>query len=456
MSDRAQFATKMGVIAASVGSAVGLGNIWRFPYEAGMHGGGAFIAIYVLCVLFLGIPVIIAEFIIGRSTHKNANSAINELAPGSKFRFVSYIGICSSIMILSFYSVVAGWIVEYLFQSLIGNLNGHTPQEYSEIFAGLAGSPWRSLLWTYLFLVANFLIIRKGIQKGIERISNLLMPLLFLLLIVFCVNSLMLPNAKEGLKFMFMPDFSQVSPSMVVGAMGQAFFSLSLGLTCLLTYASYFSNKTPLVKSATIIAVLDTCVAVLAGVIIFPAVFSFGAEPAAGPKLVFEVLPNIFQQMPGGYFWSLAFFVLLFFASITSTISMSEIFITFCTEEHKMSRKKATILNTVIAISLGTLCALSFNALGDFKLFGMTIFDLFDYVSSNILLPAGGFILAIFVGWIMDKKIVKEQLTNNGTIKMPMMKPIIFCIRYVAPIAIALIFFYVMGLFQYVEGLFVG
>lgn len=447
MSERTQFATKIGVIAASVGSAVGLGNIWRFPYEAGLHGGGAFIAVYVMCVLCLGIPVIIAEFVIGRATHRNANSAIDSLVPGSKFRYVSYIGICASIMILSFYSVVAGWIVEYLFQSLIGKLNGHTPQEYTEIFGALTGSPWRSLLWTYLFLGANFLILRKGIQKGIERISNILMPILFIMLIVFCVNSLLLPNAAEGLKFMFTPDFSQLSPGMIIGAMGQAFFSLSLGLTCLLTYASYFSNKTPLVKSATIIAILDTCVAVLAGIIIFPAVFSFGAEPAAGPKLVFEILPNIFQQMPGGYFWSLAFFVLLFFASITSTISMSEIFITFCTEEHAMSRKKATRLNTIIAIVLGTLCALSFNVLADLKIFGKTIFDLFDYVSSNILLPIGGFILAVFVGWIMDKRIVKEQLTNKGTLNVRSMKLIIFCIRYVAPTAIVLIFLYVIGLF---------
>lgn len=454
MSERAQFATRLGVIAASVGSAVGLGNIWRFPYEAGIHGGGAFISIYILCVLVLGIPVIIAEFIIGRSTHKNSNGAIKQLAPGSKFRYFSYIGIIASTMILSFYSVVAGWIVEYLFQSILGNLNGHNTQEYSEMFNSLAGSPWRSLLWTYLFLVVNFLILRKGIQKGIEKISNILMPILFLLLIIFCINSLLLPKAGEGLKFMFMPDFSQISPSIIVGAMGQAFFSLSLGLTCLLTYASYFSNKTPLVKSATIIAVLDTCVAILAGTIIFPAVFSFGAEPTAGPKLVFEVLPNIFQQMPGGYFWSLAFFMLLFFASITSTISMSEIFITFCTEEHKMSRKKATWMNTIIAMVFGSFCALSFNTLSDFTIFGKTIFDLFDYVSSNILLPAGGFILAIFVGWKMDKKIVKEQLTNGGTLKVRTMKPIIFCIKYVAPAAILLIFLYVIGLFDYIIALF--
>lgn len=453
MSERAQFATKMGVIATSVGSAVGLGNIWRFPYEAGVHGGGAFILIYILCVLLLGIPVIIAEFVIGRSTHKNANSAIKLLAPGSKFRYVSYIGIIASVMILSFYSVVAGWILEYLFQSIIGNLNGHTPQEYSDMFNSLAGSPWRSVLWTTLFLGANFLILRKGIQKGIERISNLLMPILFLLLLLFCVNSLLLPNAQKGIEFMFRPDFTQISPSMIVGAMGQAFFSLSLGLTCLLTYASYFNDKTPLVKSATIIAILDTFVAILAGIIIFPAVFSFGAEPTAGPKLVFEILPNIFQQMPGGYLWSIAFFILLFFASITSTISMSEIFITFCTEEYRMSRKKATRINIAIALVLGTLCALSFNSLSHITLFDKTVFDLFDYISSNIMLPAGGFILAVFVGWVMNKNIVKKQLTNNGELNVRTMRPILFCIKYVAPIAIVLIFLYVIGFFDYVSTL---
>ena len=453
MSERAQFATKMGVIATSVGSAVGLGNIWRFPYEAGVHGGGAFILIYILCVLLLGIPVIIAEFVIGRSTHKNANSAIKLLAPGSKFRYVSYIGIIASVMILSFYSVVAGWILEYLFQSIIGNLNGHTSQEYSEMFNSLTGSPWRSVLWTTLFLGANFFILRKGVQKGIERISNLLMPILFLLLLLFCVNSLLLPNAQKGIEFMFRPDFTQISPSMIVGAMGQAFFSLSLGLTCLLTYASYFNDKTPLVKSATIIAILDTFVAILAGIIIFSAVFSFGAEPTAGPKLVFEILPNIFQQMPGGYLWSIAFFILLFFASITSTISMSEIFITFCTEEYRMSRKKATRINIAIALVLGTLCALSFNSLSHITLFDKTIFDLFDYISSNIMLPAGGFILAVFVGWVMNKNIVKKQLTNNGELNVRTMRSILFCIKYVAPIAIVLIFLYVIGFFDYVSTL---
>ena len=449
MGKRAQFATRMGVIAATVGSAVGLGNIWRFPYEAGEHGGGAFLVLYIVCVMLLGIPVMIAEFVIGRSTHRNALSALQMLKPGSKFHWVSYVGIMASLMILSFYSVVAGWIVEYLFQSISGGLSGHTAQEYSEMFGAFTANPYRSVLWTMLFLLINFLVLRRGIEKGIERLSNIMMPILFLILIVFCVNSVLLPNSSAGLSFLFNPDFSKLTPKVVLGALGQAFFSLSLGLTCLLTYASYFSDRTPIVRSATIVAVLDTVVAILSGIIIFPAVFSFGLEPAAGPKLVFEILPGIFQQMPGGYFWAVAFFLLLFFASITSTISMSEISIAYFVEVRKMSRNNATLANTLIALVFGMLCALSFGVLSDFRLFGMTLFELFDYVSSNVLLPIGGVMLAVFVGWIVDRKVVDEQLTDYGTRRITLKHPIYFCIRYVAPICITLIFLYGLGLLRF-------
>ena len=445
MSNRAQFVTKMGVIAATVGSAVGLGNIWRFPYEAGQHGGGAFLIVYLLCVFLLGIPVMIAEFVIGRSTHSNALTALQKLKPGSSLSKVSYIGIVASLMILSFYSVVAGWIMEYLYQAVTGGLSGHTSEEYATLFSTFTVSPWRSGMWTLIFLLANFMVLRRGIEKGIERISNIMMPVLFVMLLVFCVNSLFMPQAKKGLDFLFNPDFSQITPKVMLGALGQAFFSLSLGLTCLLTYASYFSDKTPLVRSATVVALLDTLVAILSGIIIFPAVFSFDMEPAAGPKLVFQILPEIFQQLPGGYLWSVAFFLLLFFASITSTISMSEISITYFVEAHKMSRSRATGLNTVIAMTFGTLCALSFGVLSDFKVFGMTLFELFDYVSSNIMLPIGGVMLSVFVGWIVDKKVVEEQLTDYGARKITLMRPIRFCIRYVAPLCISLIFLYGLG-----------
>lgn len=445
MSNRAQFVTKMGVIAATVGSAVGLGNIWRFPYEAGQHGGGAFLIIYLLCVCLLGIPVMIAEFVIGRSTHSNALTALQKLRPGSRMSMVSYVGIVASLMILSFYSVVAGWIMEYLYQAITGGLSGHTAEEYAALFGTFTVNPWRSVMWTLLFLSINFMVLRRGVEKGIERLSNVLMPVLFVILVVFCVNSLMMPRATEGLNFLFNPDFSALTPKVMLGALGQAFFSLSLGLTCLLTYASYFSDRTPLVRSATVVAVLDTLVAILSGIIIFPAVFSFGMEPAAGPKLVFQILPEIFQQLPGGYLWSVAFFLLLFFASITSTISMSEISITYFVEAHKMSRNRATGLNTVIAAAFGTLCALSFGVLSEWTVAGMTLFELFDYVSSNVLLPVGGVMLSVFVGWMADRKVVEEQLTDYGARRITLLLPIRFCIRYVAPVCITLIFLYGIG-----------
>lgn len=440
MKERALFATKIGVIAATVGSAVGLGNFWRFPYEAGTHGGGAFLLVYLGCVLLIGIPVMCAEFIIGRGTHKNISGALKQLLPGTKYYRFSFIGITASILILSFYSVVAGWTMEYALQALLGNLSASDSAAYSERFNQFCSSNWRPLMWTLIFLFVNAMIILRGVQKGIERISNILLPLLFLMLVAFAVNSLTLPGAADGLRFLFSPDFSQITPSVILGAMGQAFFSLSLGLSCLLVYSSYFSDSTKLVRSASIIAVLDTVVAVMSGVVIFPAVFSFGAEPSQGPKLVFEVLPSIFAMMPGGYLWAVLLFVLLFFASITSSISMSEISIAYFTEEFSMLRTRATCTLTAIAVVLGACCALSFGMLSDFKIAGMTVFDLFDFVSSNVLLPIGGFIFSIYVGWILDRKMVKNQLTNDGKIKVYSYRLIIFCMRWVAPIAILMIF----------------
>lgn len=439
---RSQFATKTGVIAATVGSAVGLGNIWRFPYEAGVHGGSVFLIIYIACVLLIGIPVMVAEFSVGRGTHKNAFAAFDALRSGTPFRFVAYMGILASLMILSFYSVVAGWIIEYLYQAIIGLFSSYDPDSYADMFASFIANPYRSVIWTLIFLGLNFMVLRRGVEKGIERISNILMPFLFIILIVFCINSLMLPAAKEGLQFLFQPDFSEMNSSVVISAMGQAFFSLSLGLMCLLTYSSYFSDDTPIVRSASIISFLDMLVAIMAGVMIFPAVFNYGMTPEAGPKLVFEILPSIFAQMPGGHVWFVAFFLLLFFASITSTISMSEISITFFIEEYKMSRQKATSVNTGIAVVFGTLCSLSFGVLGGVKIFGKTIFDFFDYVSSNILLPLGGILICLFVGWVLDKRFLHDEITNHGRLSSRMVTPLRLCIRYLAPIAIAIIFIY--------------
>lgn len=441
---RAQFATKLGIIATTVGSAVGLGNIWRFPYEAGVHGGGAFMLIYCLFIFIIGIPVITAEFIIGRSTGANVYGAFKK-HPGSPFwKIIGFIGILSSLMILSFYSVVAGWTADYIIRSL-ADFGHATSQEQLHAQFDAFTSSWSSVWTTLAFLLVNYLILRRGVQKGIEKMANFMMPMLFAILIAFCVNSLMMPGARQGLTFLFKPDFSQLTPSVWLGAMGQAFFSLSLGLGCLITYSSYFTRETRLLRSAGIIAGLDTLVAVLAGIIIFPAVFSFGESPSAGPKLVFEVLPSIFHALPWGGFWSSLFFVLLLLASLTSTISMSEISIAFFCEECSMSREKATALNTAIAMVFGSLCALSFGPLRNFRICDKTIFDLFDFCSSNILLPIGGILISLYVGWVLKRKTIDSELNVRHPWVVSML---LFLLRFVAPIGISLVFLGGLGLFN--------
>ena len=446
MAKRVGFATRLGAIAAAVGSAVGLGNIWRFPYEAGVNGGGAFIMVYIVCILIMGIPVILSEFIIGRSTHSNMKAALRQLSPGKKYYLFTYICILGSFIVIGFYSVVCGWIIEYLYQAALGNLSGHTPQEYNNMFSALVASPWRCVGWTILFLVLNFLVLSRGIEKGIERVASIMMPLLFVILIIFCINSLLMPGAADGLRFLFEPDFSELTLRGVLDAFGQAFLSLSIGISCLVTYSSYFKDDTSLVKDATTVAFLDTMVAILSGVMIFPAVFSFGVEPTAGPRLIFEVLPGIFQQMMGGYVWALLFFLLVFFASLTSTISLSEIPITFLIEEHKTSRPVAIVWTAVITLVLSTVAALSFNVLDNVTLFGKSIFDVMDYAASNIFMLLGGLFTAMYVGWVMDRKVIHDQLTNGGKLKGAMEPYLIFCLRYVAPVSIFFIFLYLTGI----------
>lgn len=444
---RIGFSTRMGAIAATVGSAVGLGNIWRFPYQAGENGGGAYILVYLICVLLLGIPIMMSEFVIGRSTHKSMKGAVEELTPGSPFKLFAYIGVLGGLLICGYYCVVCGWVIEYLWSSASGNLLGHTPEEYSNIFSTFVSSPWRCVMWTLLFLILNFLVLNRGVEKGIERIASFMMPLLFLLLIVFCVNSLLLPDSDEGMEFLFDVDFDDLGWKGVVDAMGQAFMSLSLGVTCLITYSSYFKDDSNLMKDAVTISGLDTLVAILAGIVIFPAVFSFGLEPNAGPKLIFEILPTIFQQMPGGTIWATLFFLLLFFASITSTISLSEIPITFMIDEYKISRGKAIAITAVLMTIIAVLSALSFSTLSEVKLLGRNLFDFLDFVGPNFFMLLGGLVTAIYVGWVLKKDVIHEQLTNGGMHRSRFVQPyIIFSLRYIAPVAIVIIFLYYVGI----------
>lgn len=431
---RAQFGTKLGVIAATVGSAVGLGNIWRFPYECGTSGGGAFLLIYILFVFLLGVPCICAEFSLGRSSRKGMPGSFRISGAGKGWGFFGWAAIVAAFMIMSFYAVVAGWTLEYIVDSVDGAIKNIPNTERHAQFTQFV-SGWGSVIWAWVFLIINGVIMIGGVQKGIERVSNILMPLLFLILVAFCINSLLMPGAETGLEFLFKPDFSKITPDVVLSAMGQAFFSLSLGMGCLVTYASYFSDKTPLVKTSIQVAVLDTLIAVLAGVIIFPAVFSYGMSPAAGPTLVFEVLPNIFHNMPGGSIWSCLFFVLLAVASLTSIISISEIVVAFMTDEYKISRVKATVISTLLVMVLATFCSLSF---GPFQ--KLDLFNRFDFISSNILMPLGGMGVCAFVGWRMTRTRYIKEMRKSAQVPPFLFNLVTFGIRYIAPIGVLIVF----------------
>lgn len=449
MSGRTQFTTRFGVIAATVGSAVGLGNIWRFPYEAGVHGGGAFLIVNLIFVVLLGIPVICAEFLIGRHSKSDVCGAFKCFKNGQGWQIIGWMGLTAAILILGFYSVVAGWTAQYIFQSFSGFEGLTNPNYLHEQFVEFSSNGWEPLCWTFAFLVVNYFILSMGVEKGIEKMSNILMPVLFIILLAFTINSLLMPKAREGLLFLFKPDFSALTPNIVLGALGQAFFSLSLGLGCLITYASYFKDDTPLIKTASISAGLDTLVAIMAGMIIFPAVFTFGQEPAAGPQLVFEVLPSIFMNLPGGVFWSVLFFVLLFVASLTSTISLFETAVAFLCGSCHLSRRSAIALTMIIVCFLAVLCSLSFGPLSDLTLFNLNFFDFSDYVSSNILLPLGGMLSSIFVGWIIDRQIVATQFLGNNPSRSSriIVKGVVFSLRYIAPTGIALVFIFGLGIF---------
>ncbi|MDE6301204.1 MAG: sodium-dependent transporter [Muribaculaceae bacterium] len=442
---RVKFASRFAAVATTVGSSVGLGNIWRFPFEAGQHGGGAFLLCYVVFVCVLGVPLLCAEFCMGRGTRSNVLGAYRTLQGRGRWHYAGYLGITASVLILSFYSVVAGWTLEYLIQSLSGALKlTDTPAGHAEFESLTTG--WRPLLWTVLFLLTNFGVLIGGVTHGIERMSNILMPVLFVVLLAFCINSFTLPGFGAGIEFLFSPDFSKITPAVLLSAMGQAFFSLSLGLGGMMTYASYFSEKTRLARTATITAGLDTLVAVLAGVMIFPAVFSFGLSPQAGPTLVFEVLPYVFSRLPGGAVWSVLFFLLLVIASLTSTVSMSEISISYLCEEKHMSRRRATTVSSAIALIGGVLCALSFGPLDSWMLFGMNIFDLFDYTASNVFLPVGGMICCIFVGWKVDRKFLRREFAVNTPGRKRLLQILVFTLRWICPAAIFLIFLNSIGL----------
>ena len=437
---------KLSAVLVAAGSSVGLGNIWRFPYVAGDNGGGVFLLIYIGCVLLLGLPIMLAEFAVGRTTRRNAVGAYHAL--DRRWSFIGYNSVLAAFLILGFYFVVSGWTAEYTVHSLTGELASlSTAEEYAAQFEGFISNPWRPLLYTLLFILATHAVIALGVQKGIERSAKVLMPLLFIILIALSIHSLLMPGAAEGMRFLFRPDFSKVTASTLLTALGQAFFSLSVGIGTMVTYASYFKPETNLRHTALNVTLLDTLVAVLAGVVIFPAVFTAGIAPSSGPSLVFITLPGIFNGMPLSMVWSTVFFLLLVVAALTSTISLHEVITAYLHEEWHMSRRAAAWTTTAATMALGTVASLSLGILGGWRICGLNIFDSLDYITANILLPLGGFFTCIFVGWRLDQQILKAQITNDGALKFRIYRVYIFLLRYVCPIILLMIFLDNLGVF---------
>lgn len=451
MEERAKFGSKIGMILATAGGAVGLGNVWRFPYMTGEHGGAAFILIYIACILILGIPCMISELIIGRHGASNTYRAYAKLSQGSMWKLVGLLGVGTGFLIMGYYSVVSAWCVHYIYASSVGLLNG-SPEYVNQYFSHFSTSPTQPLFWTCITILVTFYVIIHGVRGGIEKASVYLMPTLFILLLVIVGASCLLPGAGAGFAFLFRPDFSKVTGDVFLGALGQSFYSLSIAMGCICTYASYYSRQTNLIHSAIQVSLIDTMVAVLAGLMIFPAAFSVGVAPEAGSSLIFITLPNVFNQafssMPFvGWIVALMFYALLSLAALTSLMSLHEVSTSFLHEELKISRRRGAIIVSGATFLIGSLCSLSLGNAQWLKFGEHTLFDLFDFVTGQLFLPIGGFLTCIFVGWYLPKQILHDELTNWGTANRIWFRPWLFLVRWICPVAILAIFLHQLEVF---------
>lgn len=441
MKQRENFGSKLGIIMATAGSALGLGNIYRFPCEAGANGGGAFLIVYLAIALVIGTPLMISEFVIGRRSHSNPIGAFRLLSgKRSVWPVVGYLGVLCAFLILAFYTTVAGWTLGYLGKSVANHFAGQDLGQIQAQFTAFTNHPWLPLLCQMLFLAMTAFVVARGVKNGIERWSKILMPMLLVIMVVLCVKSLTLSGAGDGLRFLFRPDFSKIDGHVLISALGQSFFSLSIGMGALITYGSYIGSKDNMTSSAVSVVLADTLVAVLAGVIIFPAAFTFGIQPEAGASLAFTTLPMIFQQMTGGYIFCLLFFLLLVIATLTSTISLLEVIVAALSEELQISRTKAAIVGALGTAVIGLLATLSFRDGSSLLVGGKTVFDLLDHLTASYFMPIGGLLIVLFVGWKMKRADVMDELTNGGSLRAGIRRGIYLIIRYLAPVAIAVIF----------------
>lgn len=445
MKQHEQWTSKIGFILAAAGSAIGLGAIWKFPYMAGTNGGGIFFLIFILFTLLIGAPMLLAEFIIGRSTQKDAISSYKMLAKGSKWHFIGVLGVVASFILLSFYSVVGGWIVTYLGKSFIGGLSNFTLDEYSGLFEQTIASPYLALIAQFIFILITIYVVQAGVQSGIEKASKILMPLLFIIFLVLLVRSLTLEGAWEGVRFFLQPNLSLITPNTFLMALGQALFSLSVGISIMVTYSSYLTKGENLIKSAGSVVGLNIIISLLSGLVIFPAVFALGMQPDEGPGLVFVILPAVFDQLPFGVIFLAMFMILLLFATLTSAFSILEIIVAVIVKDNQEKRKKVAWITGIIIFIMGIPSALSFGVLSDITIDGLIIFDASDYLVTNIALPVGALLISIFVGYRIPKDILKDEFFQGSTVKKSVFTIWYYLIRYVIPVGILLVFIQSLG-----------
>lgn len=440
---REQWGSQLGFILASAGAAVGLGNVWKFPYMAGTNGGAAFVFVYLIIVLFIGASMLVVDFVVGRHGKSNAVDAYKKIS--SKFAWMGYLGILCAILVLSYYAVIGGWIIHYMFNSFT-TLSKIAPDQVGDFFGNFISNPISPLIPQFLFMLFTVYIVMKGIKDGIEKWNKIMMPALLVMLVVLVFRSLTLEGAMAGVKFYLKPDFSKITMATLVAACGQVFFSLNVGTTGMVVYGSYLSEDTNILKSTLPVILTDTAVALLAGLIVIPAAFAFGVEPSAGPGLVFITIPGLFSQIPFGGFFSFIFFTLLLFASITSSVSILEIVVPFLIEKFKFKRMKSCIGVGIACFLLGIPVSLGFGTWSDVTIFGKTFFDLFDYFASNISFPLIGLASAVMVGWVWDKKNVMEQVSSGGQYISKINDVWFFAVRYICPIGLMIIILSSVGI----------
>ena len=441
---REQWSSKIGFILSSAGAAIGLGAIWKFPYVAGMNGGAAFFLVFIVFTILIGLPMLISEFIIGRGAKREAVSAYKKLDPGSQWNKIGLLGVIGCFLLLSFYSVVGGWVLIYSFLSLTGQVI-HKGANYPELFASITSTPSITLLGVAIYLIINIIVITFGIKNGIEKSNKYMMPLLFLFFIILVVRSLTLEGAIEGVRFFLYPDFSSLTSEGILYALGHSFFALAVGFSCMVTYSSYLDKNVSIPSSASSVVLMNLFVSMLAGLAIFPAVFALGLEPTEGPGLLFIVLPTVFSQIPFGELFLSLFLLLFLFATLTSSFSLLEIIVSALTEGGKRSRKKVSWVSGIVVFIAGIPAALSMGVLADFQIFDKTVFDATDYLVSNIMLPLGCLLIAIFISFRMNKRIIEQEFRMANTFPLVYFSTWAFLMKWIVPLTIVVVYLHMLG-----------